>query len=33
VAWYSIAREDGPGSYGEHVAEAVAFLDQTGLKY
>lgn len=33
MAWFSIAPDDGSGSYGEYVAEAVALLDQTGLKY
>ena len=33
VAWFSIAPDDGSGSYGEYVAEAIAFLDQTGLRY
>ena len=33
VAWFSIAPDDGSSSYGKYVAEAVAFLDTTGLKY
>jgi uncharacterized protein (TIGR00106 family) len=33
VAWFSIAPDDGSGSYGKYVAESIAFLDQTGLKY
>lgn len=33
VAWFSIAPDDGSGSYGKYVAEAITFLDATGLKY
>ena len=33
VAWFSIAPDDGSSSYGKYVAEAIAFLDTTGLKY
>lgn len=29
----SIAPDDGSGSYGDYVAEALALLDGTGLKY
>lgn len=33
VAWFSIAPDDGSGSYGKYVAEALTVLDATGLKY
>ncbi len=33
VAWFSIAPDDGSGSYGKYVAEAIRFLDGTRLKY
>lgn len=33
VAFFSIAPDDGSGSYGKYVAEALALLDGTGLKY
>lgn len=33
VAWFSIAPDDGSGSYGKYVAEAIKFLEGTGLKY
>lgn len=33
VAWFSVAPDDGSGSYSKYVAEAIAFLDGTGLKY
>jgi uncharacterized protein (TIGR00106 family) len=33
VAWFSVAPDDGSGSYSKYVAEAIALLDQTGLKY
>ena len=33
VAWFSVAPDDGSGSYGKYVAEAIAYLESTGLKY
>lgn len=33
VAWFSIAPDDGSGSYGKYVAEALDILDRAGLKY
>lgn len=33
VAWFSIAPDDGSGSYSKYVADAIAFLDGTGLRY
>ncbi len=33
VGWFSIAPDDGSGSYSKYVADAIAYLDSTGLKY
>lgn len=33
VAWFSVAPDDGSGSYGKYVGEVLALLDKTGLKY
>jgi hypothetical protein len=33
LAWFSIAPDDGSGSYTEHVAAAVEVLEQSGLRY
>ena len=33
LAWFSIAPDDGSGSYSEHVAAAVEVLEESGLRY
>jgi uncharacterized protein (TIGR00106 family) len=33
LAWFSIAPDDGSGSYSGHVAAAVAVLAESGLQY
>jgi uncharacterized protein (TIGR00106 family) len=33
LAWFSIAADDGSGSYSGHVASAVEVLEKSGLPY
>lgn len=33
LAWFSIAPDDGSGSYHQHVAAAIRILDESGLTY
>ena len=33
LAWFSIAPDDGSGSYSRHVAAAVEVLEESGLPY
>ena len=33
IAWFSIAPDDGSGSYSQHVAAALRIIDESGLKY
>jgi uncharacterized protein (TIGR00106 family) len=33
LAWFSIAPDDGSGSFGEHVAAALQVLEESGLRY
>ena len=33
LAWFSIAPDDGSGSYQHHVAAAIKILDESGLTY
>jgi uncharacterized protein (TIGR00106 family) len=33
LAWFSIAPDDGSGSYSHHVAAAVEVLNESGLPY
>ena len=33
LAWFSIAPDDGSGSYSRHVAAALEVLEQSGLPY
>ncbi len=33
VAWFSIAPDDGTGSYSQYVADAIALLKKAGLTY
>ena len=33
LAWFSIAPDDGSGSYRHHVAAAVRILEESGLTY
>ena len=33
LAWFSIAPDDGSGSYSGHVAAAIDVLEQSGLRY
>jgi len=33
LAWFSIAADDGSGSYSDHVAAALEVLEESGLPY
>jgi uncharacterized protein (TIGR00106 family) len=33
LAWFSIAPDDGSGSYSHHVAAALEVLEESGLSY
>jgi uncharacterized protein (TIGR00106 family) len=33
LAWFSIAPDDGSGSYSRYVADALAVLEESGLRY
>ena len=33
LVWFSIAPDDGSGSYSRYVADALAVLEESGLRY
>ncbi len=33
IAWFSIAPDDGSGSYSKHVAAALRIIEESGLTY
>ena len=33
IAWFSIAPDDGSGSYSKHVAAALRMIEASGLRY
>lgn len=33
IAWFSIAPDDGSGSYSKHVATALRLIRESGLRY